>query len=75
MFLRLRMSTQLWKLDIHQLGVLPCRKLERTSATAELNPSVGGLGRTSYSNPLGRTSIHRPSADQLEKASIVYIKH
>ena len=38
------------------------------------NPSVHGLGGTSHQNPLGRVSIRRPSAEELERASVVSIK-
>ena len=50
------------------------RRIERPSPKGDFNPSVHGLGRNSYSNPLGRTSICRPSPDQLERASVVFIK-
>ena len=49
------------------------RSIERPSLKNELNPSIHGVGETSYMNPLGRRSISRPSAQQLERASIVHI--
>lgn len=38
---------------------------------AEQNPSVHGLGQTSATNPLGRMSMSKPTAEQLDKASVV----
>jgi hypothetical protein len=51
-----------------------CRPIEKRPAEGEYNPAIGGLGESSYLNALGRMSMQRPSAAQLERASIVYIK-
>ena len=48
-----------------------CRPIEKRPAEGEYNPAIGGLGESSYLNALVRMSMQRPSAAQLERASIV----
>ncbi len=65
-------------MDVHVLlnvaFLLHCRPIEQRESEGDFNPAVGGLGQSSYLNALGRVSIQRPSAAQLERASIVFIK-
>lgn len=52
-----------------------CRSSQAdTARLSEQNPEVQGLGAMSSGNPLGRVSISKPTADDLDRASVVRMK-